>query len=59
MANKHIPIPEESKIVENGMITRIWYQFLYKIFGNIFDRIGALESTAEDHETRIDALENP
>lgn len=54
--NENIPVREE--VTEgNGMITRAWHQFLYKLFGDFEKRIAALETTSADHESRIEALE--
>ena len=47
----HEPIPQREKVIdEKGIISRIWFQFLYAIFGNFEKRIKSLED-------RVTALE--
>ena len=49
----HEPIPIREDITEkNRKMTNIWHQFLYKIFGKIFERL-------DDLEQRVSELENP
>lgn len=51
MSEVHDRIPNETPMLEkNGLISRVWHQFLYKIFKDIYDKLN-------DHEDRITALE--
>jgi len=60
MADNFEPLPEKTKLVDKqGMISRAWFQYFYKFFGNNEKRLTDLETQAADFETRIDALENP
>ena len=52
------PIPNRESVTdERGLVSRVWYQFLYKIFGEIFKRLDAIDTINADHEDRITTLE--
>jgi hypothetical protein len=48
----HEPIPRREVLHNDGLISSVWHQFLYKIFGNIYSELSALKK-------RVDDLENP
>lgn len=60
MAEKHQPIPRRDPVSNSGgLLSDVWRRFLESIFNDVFTRIENLETTVEDHETRIDTLEGP
>lgn len=59
MAENHTPIPRRDKVTEGGILSDVWRRFFESIFADAFKRIKSLEEASEDHESRIETLENP